>query len=508
MTVTPSPPESLREALADRYQLQREIGRGGMATVYLATDIKHRRVVAVKVLKPDLAASLGADRFLQEIEIAAQLNHPHILPLLDSADIEGTLLYVMPYVDGESLRGLLDRTGPLSVERAMAIATEVAGALTYAHEHGVVHRDIKPENILLNAGHAVVADFGIAKALSSLGGRALTRTGFPIGTPGYMSPEQAAGIAELDARSDVFSLGCVVYEMLVGDTPRFWLSEEAVRLKRFLDAPDDHQARLNALPDGMQQALVGALTLSPQNRLASPADFMSVLRERPDEARRRYSDSEVQDIVKRASEAEARPTDDGMTIGGVQALGAEVGIAADEMARAAQAARAAPALPALQPAQLPGVATLLGGPLSVHRRYELTSSVELHEQVDLLHVIREVMGQGRAADVMGSLEWRGGVEGNVTVTVSQRRDDVRVDVIADRSLAAFVSYGVALVVFLGPAIVLVNAEQPGTLGMLALLGTGATIGLAVGRTAFIATGRLLDRKLKRLRDKLRGYLER
>ena len=387
----------------------------------------------------------------------------------------------------------------------MTITAEVAGALSYAHEQGVVHRDIKPENILISAGHAVVADFGIAKALSSLGGRALTRTGFPIGTPGYMSPEQAAGIAELDARSDVFSLGCVVYEMLVGDTPRFWLSEEAVRIGRFIDASVDHRARLDALPGGMQQALVGALTLSPEARLASLADFVNAMKERPSGARRRYSDTEVQDIVKRASEAEARPTNDGMTIGGVQELGAEVGIAAREMARAA---RALPALPALRPPQLPGVVALLGGPLSVHRRFELTSPVKLHGQVDLLHIIREVMGQGRASDVMGSLEWRGGLEGSLTVTISQRNEDVRVDVIADRLGAAAASYLPPLVVFIGAATILINAEGLGAAGGIPLLGAGAAMGLAVGRMVFLATGRLLNRKLERLRAKLQAYLER
>ncbi len=503
-TPTPAPPETLREALADRYQLQREIGRGGMATVYLATDVKHRREVAVKVLKPDLAASLGADRFLQEIEIAAQLNHPHILPLLDSADLDGTLLYVMPFVEGESLRGLLEREGALPFDRVLGIVKEVASALTYAHRHGVVHRDIKPENILLSDGHAVVADFGIAKAISSIGGRELTRTGFPIGTPGYMSPEQAAGIADLDERSDVFSLGCVVYEMLVGDTPRFWLSEEAVRLGRLMDAPAKHRSRLDALPRTVERALVGALVLKPQDRLASPTEFVDALQERSSGARRRYSDTEVQDIVKRASEEEAKPTDHGMTIGGVQALGTEVGIAPAQVAKAARA---------LDPVEFPGLETLLGGPFSYHMTYELDGRVEPGEQMELLNVIRKVMRQhGRASEVMGSLEWRGhGVEkDHVTVTITPRSNHVGVTVIADRSTGTAVVYILSLMGSVFGAIILGETGVlgfSGTLAVVVTLATAATAGLVLARTAIAASGKALKRRLDRLRAELRRHIE-
>jgi serine/threonine protein kinase len=500
MIVTPTPPETLREALADRYDLQREIGRGGMATVYLATDVKHRREVAVKVLKPELAASLGADRFLREIEIAAQLNHPHILPLLDSAELDGALLYVMPYVAGESLRGLMDREGPLPLERVLMIASEVAGALTYAHRQGVVHRDIKPENILLNDGHAVVADFGIAKALSSLGGRELTRTGFPIGTPGYMSPEQAAGITELDERSDVFSLGAVVYEMLLGDTPRFWLSEEAVRSERLVDAPQQHRTRLDALPREVERALTGALALKQQDRLASPADFIAVMGEHSSGVRRRYRDSEVQDIVKRASEAEARPTDAGLTMGGVQALGAEVGIAPEELTKAARA------LDHHKPSGLG--AALLGTPLYYHVRDNLPGRLEPSEQVDMLNVVREVIGQqGKMTEVMGSLEWRSQGAETVTVTITQRRDDVGVAVMADRSNAAAMSYIFPILVGVVAAVIRVDELQPGIIGTLAILGTGAAAGIAVARTAFVLSGRALRRKIDRLRREAKGYLE-
>ena len=203
VSIMPEIPAHLSAALAGRYEPLREIGRGGMATVYLATDLRHNRDVAVKVLKPDLRASIGVDRFLREIAIAAKLNHPHILPLLDSGDSDGVLHYVMPYVEGETLRGWINREGRLKLASATRIVRETADALDYAHRQGVVHRDIKPENILLSDGHAVVADFGIAKAIFSAVEGNLTRTGFPIGTPGYMSPEQAAGRADLEDRKSV-----------------------------------------------------------------------------------------------------------------------------------------------------------------------------------------------------------------------------------------------------------------------------------------------------------------
>ena len=209
----------LRAALAGRYAIERELGRGGMATVYLADDVKHRRVVAVKVLRPELAASLGPERFLREVEIAARLNHPHILALYDSGEADGFLFYVMPHIKGESLRVKLERERQLPVEEALAITRHVASALSHAHAHLVIHRDIKPENILLHEGEAMVADFGIALAVNAAADRRVTHTGFAVGTPEYMSPEQGAGERTLDARSDVYSLGCVLYEMLAGEPP-------------------------------------------------------------------------------------------------------------------------------------------------------------------------------------------------------------------------------------------------------------------------------------------------
>ena len=198
---------ALSAALVDRYLIERELGSGGMATVYLALDLKHQRRVAVKVLHPDLAAALGGERFLAEIRTTANLQHPHILPLHDSGEAGGFLFYVMPFVDGESLRDRLDREKQLPIEDALRIAREVADALEYAHKQGVVHRDIKPENILLQGGHAAVADFGIALAVQSAGGQRMTQTGLSLGTPQYMSPEQAMGERAIDARSDIYALG-------------------------------------------------------------------------------------------------------------------------------------------------------------------------------------------------------------------------------------------------------------------------------------------------------------
>jgi len=209
---------NLKAALDGRYVIQRELGRGGMATVYLAHDPRHGRQVAIKVMHPELAAAVGAERFLREIALTAQLTHPHILPVYDSGTTDGVLFYVMPYVEGETLRHRLDREKQLPIPDALRIACEVADALSSAHDHGIVHRDIKPENILLEEGHAVVADFGIARAVTQAGGEKLTETGLAIGTPAYMSLEQATG-EDVDARSDIYSLACVLYEMLAGDPP-------------------------------------------------------------------------------------------------------------------------------------------------------------------------------------------------------------------------------------------------------------------------------------------------
>src|SRR5881296_3426105 len=227
----------LTAALAGRYAIERELGAGGMATVYLARDLKHDRDVALKVLRPELAAVLGAERFLQEIRISARLDHPHILTLIDSGESDGFVWYVLPYVRGESLREKLTREQQLSIEEAVRIATQVASALDYAHHHGVIHRDIKPENILLHEGEAMVADFGIALALTEAAETCLTATGVSLGTPQYMSPEQATGERHLDARSDVYSLAAVLYEMLAGVPPYAGSTSQAVIAKLLTDRP-------------------------------------------------------------------------------------------------------------------------------------------------------------------------------------------------------------------------------------------------------------------------------
>src|SRR5512141_1609877 len=227
----------LTAALADRYRVERELGAGGMATVYLAEDLRHGRKVAVKVLRPELAAVIGADRFLAEIRTTANLQHPHILPLHDSGQADSFLFYVMPFVEGESLRDRLVRETQLPIGDAVRIATEVASALDYAHRHGVIHRDIKPENILLHDGRALVADFGIALAASKAGGTRMTETGMSLGTPTYMSPEQAMGEREITGRSDVYALGAVLYEMLSGDPPFTGSTAQAVVARVLTEKP-------------------------------------------------------------------------------------------------------------------------------------------------------------------------------------------------------------------------------------------------------------------------------
>jgi serine/threonine-protein kinase len=269
--------ERLAAALADRYAIERELGQGGMATVYLARDLKLGRAVALKVLRPELAASLGGERFLREIEIAAKLAHPHILGLYDCGEADGLLYYTMPFVEGETLRDRLTREKQLPLEDALRITREVADALGYAHSRGLVHRDIKPENILFAAGHAVVSDFGIARAVSAAGGAHLTETGLAIGTPAYMSPEQAAGARELDARTDIYSLGCVLYEMLAGDTPFYASTPQAVLAKKLSEPLPRISVVREAVPAGVEAALTKALARTPADRWPTAAQFGEAL---------------------------------------------------------------------------------------------------------------------------------------------------------------------------------------------------------------------------------------
>jgi Tol biopolymer transport system component/tRNA A-37 threonylcarbamoyl transferase component Bud32 len=270
-------PTRLAEALSDRYRIERELGQGGMATVYLAQDLKHDRMVAVKVLRQELAAVIGAERFLSEIKTTANLQHPHILPLFDSGESDGFLFYVMPYVEGETVRDRLNREKQLPVADAVRITTEVASALDYAHRHNVIHRDIKPENILLHDGRALVADFGIALAASNAGNTRMTETGMSLGTPHYMSPEQAMGEREITARSDVYALGAVLYEMLTGDPPFTGSTAQAIVARVVTETPRPMLPQRHTIPPQVEAAVFTALEKLPADRFATAEEFAEAL---------------------------------------------------------------------------------------------------------------------------------------------------------------------------------------------------------------------------------------
>ena len=282
-----SPVERLSAALSDRYTIERELGAGGMATVYLAHDLKHDRKVAIKVLRPELAAVLGADRFINEIKVTANLQHPHILPLFDSGEADGLLFYVMPYVEGETLRDRLDRVGRLSIDEALSIAGDVAAALTFAHGQGIVHRDIKPENILVKDGEGLVADFGIALALSRVGGDQLTATGISPGTPAYMSPEQIGGERTIDGRSDIYALGCVLFELLTGEPPFTGPTAQAVVAQSMVEAPRSARALRKELPAEVDTAVTRALAKQPKDRFDTPRAFIDACTPSPALPKRR-----------------------------------------------------------------------------------------------------------------------------------------------------------------------------------------------------------------------------
>ncbi len=427
-------PQALRSALANRYELLRVIGRGGMATVYLANDVRHRRTVAVKVLKPELAASLGTDRFLKEIEIAAGLTHPHIVPLYDSGEADAYLYYVMPFIEGGSLRTRLDQDSPADLDGALSVLHRVAGALTYAHRRGVVHRDIKPENILFAEGHPIVADFGIAKAVSTAGGALLTRTGFALGTPGYMSPEQAAGVRDLDARTDVFSLACVVYEMLIGETPGMWLTDEAVKLGRFIDASPEHRDRLDRLSGSVEQVLVKALALQPDRRHATPAEFATALTDATGRTDR-YEESEVRRIIGRAAEMQAeRPTEEGaLSVGAMEQVAAEVGISPARVRDAALEIRQPPPLPMTREPPT-GWSWFLGRPHKLTIERVADGEVREEEFPFLVDEIRRAIGTvGIASTFVRSVAWSTAPPGqgtgrNVQITIAPRNGETRIHI--------------------------------------------------------------------------------
>jgi tRNA A-37 threonylcarbamoyl transferase component Bud32 len=428
--MSPDVPADLSAAVADRYQLRRVLGRGGMATVYLAWDGKHHREVALKVLRPDLAASIGSDRFLKEIEIAARLNHPHILALYDSGDAAGFLYYVMPHIEGGSLRQRLEGGRRLEPEAALEIATPVADALTYAHRMGFFHRDIKPENILFSQGHPIVGDFGIAKAISTAGGANLTRTGFPLGTPGYMSPEQAAGLTDLDERTDVYSLAAVIYEMVVGEIPGRWPTEEAVRLGRFVEASPGHRSRLAQAGSTIESALVRGLAIRHDQRTPTPAALLAELHGAPP-PRQRYAEEDVQAIVRRAAELEAtNPTASGqMTIGGVEALAAEVGIPAALVRSAARELAGGGATAA--PAEPPRSHWFVGGPTRLLHERTVEGEVPESEFPVLVDEVRRVVRNvGQVSQLGRSFTWNAlGTGGRMLeVVVSVRAGRTRITI--------------------------------------------------------------------------------
>ena len=269
--------DRVREKLSDRYAVERELGRGGMATVFLAADQKHNREVAIKVIRPEIAISVGVDRFLREIRIAARLSHPHIVPVYDSGDVDGLMYYVMPHIDGESLRERLERETRLDVSEAIDITSEVGRALTYAHAHHVVHRDIKPANILLSNGHAVVMDFGVARAIGEVGRELITAPGIAVGTPTYMSPEQASGEGQLDGRSDIYSLGCVLYEVLTGEPPYGGATPHALIAKCFSEPIPSVRRLRHDVPAHVDRAIKRALARMPAERFQTATEFTHAL---------------------------------------------------------------------------------------------------------------------------------------------------------------------------------------------------------------------------------------
>ena len=263
------PVARLNAALEGRYAIERELGEGGMATVYLAKDLKHNRSVALKVLRPELAAVVGAERFLAEIEVTANLQHPHILPLHDSGETEGFLFYVMPYVEGDTLKDRLDREHQLPVGDAVQIATDMAEALDYAHRQGVIHRDIKPANVLMLEGKPVISDFGIALAVGAAGGGRLTETGLSLGTPHYMSPEQATGDQNVGPQTDTYALGCVLYEMLVGEPPYTGPNAQAVLGQIITSEAVSATEKRASIPSNVDAAIRKALEKLPADRFTS-----------------------------------------------------------------------------------------------------------------------------------------------------------------------------------------------------------------------------------------------
>ncbi len=521
-----SVPPDLRAALADRYALEGIVGEGGMATVYRARDRKHRREVAVKVLRPELSASIGSHRFLKEVEIAARLSHPHIVPLYDSGEASGFLYYVMPHVQGRSLRALLRQEGILSLPAALDITRQVAAGLTHAHRAGVLHRDIKPENILLADAHAFVVDFGIAKALDQAAGATLTRTGFALGTPGYMSPEQAAGVRAIDVRADVYGLACVVYEMLIGEPPGLWLTETAARVGRFVDAEPSHRERLDRLPARIEQTLARALAMRPSDRFPSIAGFVGALDAAVTRPGPRYGSDEIREIIGRAARVEAEQVtrDTLMSIGGIERLAAEVGIAPELIRRAVDDLDLAPADRSEVSAPAPAEAAAPPPPMQLPAG---TNAVRVERVVDaelpieaagpLVDLIVEQLGPGQTTIWEGTLTWApGSIPGQavrqvrVAITPAGGRTQIRiheqVEQVAGQAFGAVAGafFGGLFGLTLGGGL---SGGEPAVVSLFGLLGTigGA---FTVSRSLGVNATMQRERQHEALAGRLAGQVRR
>ena len=469
--------ERLTSAMAGHYRIERVIGRGGMATVYLAADDRHRRNVAIKVVRPDLAAVLGAERFLHEIRVTANLSHPHILPLHDSGVADGLLYYVMPFVVGESLRARLNREGTVPLRDTLAIAEDVADALSYAHRQGGVHRDMKPENVLLSEGHALVTDFGIAKAVSSASDEPLTRTGVAIGTPGYMSPEQAAGGADVDERTDIYSLACVIYEMLTGAVPSRWLSYEELEQGRFLRAPPSQLTRLSELPASVEHALVRAMAIDPEARFRTPNELFHALTA-PTPPARRYSDTEAKEILRQAAALEAAEPAETVdfSLTGVKQMAAEIDIPSQHVRAAVGVLE--------QPDQGP-TSRILGIPAGWQLSRTVPGVVPEREFPSLLGIIEDTFGHSGQiqAALPGVFSWASAVGdearragGATKVQVGPRGGQTKITVSADYTATVAVSAGVASVFAALLAMFVVDAgAAPVMLPAIGVIGGGVVL---------------------------------
>jgi len=487
-----------------------------MATVYLARDLRHERDVAVKVLKPDLAAAVGSERFLREIKVTAQLNHPHILPLLDSGDSGGFLYYVMPYVSGESLRLRLTQERPLSLREVVRLTEQVASALDYAHRRGLVHRDIKPENVLFSEGLAIVADFGIAKAVSEAGGALLTRSGIALGTPGYMSPEQASGQAGVDARTDVCGLGCVVYEMLVGETPGVWTTPDEVRLGRFAETHAGHRERLDGLPGRVEQVLVRALAIRPAQRFATPLEFAEALASAsPGSAR--LGDDESRAVIERAAALDAglETRGEALSIGAVEQVAAQVGIPPERVRQAAgELQRRADKRVELS---APVKAVRPKNDLTVIDRW-VAGELPVDAHVQLVEEIHATLGTvGHATQLGGSLTWSPAAEGasgrKTVVTATLEGGRTRIHIEEKYSLTEWrifaPGWGAALGALAGFGVfggLMGMADSLAIVAPVLIGAVGGAMGMATGFLRSMANNR--RPLLEQLADRLTGQVER